>query len=376
MNLAVVHPYLYTRGGAEKVVLKIAQHFNAKVYCSRYDPAGTYPEFADIDVEVIKTRLSSAVPSFLPSNIRDSILSGYGFYSKEIGSYDVVNAHGTPSEWIVNHNSPVVWYCHTPNRKASDLYERNMCEKSVVGRLPYWLAVKAYRRVESRLAPKIKHVFANSGNTQMRLRKYFNVGSEVLHPGIDFEEFYCVEYGKYFFYPSRIAPEKRFEYAIEAFKKFRRKHPGFKLVIAGALFSERPDHVAYYKRIKKMLGGDGEVLVDIPRWDLVDLFARCYSVLYSPVNEDFGLIPLEALASYKPVVAVNEGGPTEVVSDGVDGFLVDSVDGMVEKMSLLAGDVGLVEKMGKAGRKKVEKNFNWKKFMDRFKEVCREVSRS
>src|SRR3989338_6340709 len=111
MKLAIVHPFLYTKGGAERVVLKIAQHFNAKIYCSRYIPEQTYTEFRDLEIEIIKTKFQKLFPEFLPMRVKDAITAGYQFYTKKLDGYDVVNAQGTPREWIRNLNKPVVWYC-------------------------------------------------------------------------------------------------------------------------------------------------------------------------------------------------------------------------------------------------------------------------
>jgi len=377
MKLAVVHSYLYTKGGAERVVLKVAKHFNAKIYCSRYEPELTYPEFKELEVEELKTPLQTLVPNSLPVRVRDAIRAGMQMYLTKISEeYDVINAQGTPSEWIRNRNSPVVWYVHTPNREAFDLYEWRMSRRSLGERILYWSAIQPYRIIEAKLVPKIEYLFANSALTQSRVRKYLGRESEILHPGVDYREFYCKDYEHFFFYPSRITPEKRFEYAISAFKQFKKKSGGkeWKLVIAGALVHERPEHVRYYHNIRKLLGDDGEILVDVDFSTFHDLYSRCYSVLYTPVNEDFGIIPLEAGASFKPCIAVNEGGPREVVVDGYTGFLVNSVEEMTEKMLELARNDKQVEEMGKNARKHVEKNFSWERFLKRFEEVCKEVA--
>jgi len=375
VDLAIVHPFLYTKGGAEKVVLEIARHFRAKVFCSRYAPEGTFPEFRDVEVEVLKSKVSSLVPSFLPVRVRDAVMAGFKFYKKKLDGFDVINAQGTPSEWIRNRNSPVVWYCHSPNREAFDLYQWRMSQRRLHQKALYWSVLQPYRLIERKIVPKIEHVFANSVNTQNRLKKYLNRDSTVLNPCVDIKEFRAGGYEKYFFYPSRIAPEKRFEYAIKAFKAFKKDNKGWRLVVAGALFKERSEHVAYYEKIKKMLGSDGEILLDVPREKMVELFSNCTGVLYTPVNEDFGIVPLEALASYKPCIAVNEGGPKEVIQDGVNGFLVNCEDAMAGKMSLLAGNPNLAEKMGKQGRKHVEENYSWKTFMKKFDVQLRKVAK-
>ncbi|MCX6777198.1 MAG: glycosyltransferase family 4 protein [Candidatus Micrarchaeota archaeon] len=373
MKLAIVHPFLRLRGGAERVVLKIAQHFDAKVYCSTYEPENTFPEFREVDVEVMGSRLWP-IASLLPQRVGSAAVAGKQFYCSKLDDYDVVNAQGTPSEWIRNRNSPVVWYCFSPNREAFDLYGWRMSRRNPVQKALYWSFIQPYRRIEFSVVPKIEHIFAISANVQKRIRRYLQRESEILMPGVDYENFHAGDYGKYFFYPSRIAPEKNFEMAIEAFKKFRRKHKGWNFVIAGSLDRDRPEHVAYYNKIKDILGNDGRIMLDLPTEKIVELYSNCLCVLYTPVNEDYGLIPLEAFASSKPCIAINEGGPRELVRDGV-GYLVNNTDEMVERMNYLSEHKEEAERMGKAARKYAEREFSWKKFMDRFGEVCLKLSK-
>jgi len=381
MRLAIAHPFLYTKGGAERVVLKVAQHFNAKVYCSIYHPEATFPEFKNLDVEVIPSKVGPFFSPF-PKRARDAAIAGIKFYSLKLDDYDVVNAQGTPSEWIRNRNSPVVWYCFSPNREAFDLYNWRMSKRNVFQKALYRSFIEPYRRIEFSLVPKIEHILTLSKVTKARLKKYLKVDSEILYPGVEYEKFHCKDYKKYFFYPSRIAPEKRFELAIEAFKKFRAKtrDKSWKLVIAGALIHDRPDHVEYYEKIKKKLGNYGEIKLNLSTEEITELYANCFSVLFTPIDEDFGLIPLEAMSSCKPCIAVNQGGPAEIIKDGENGFLVSEdasklAAEMAAKMKFLAENENITEEMGKKGRRYVEKNFNWNKFFDRFEKVCRSAAK-
>jgi glycosyltransferase involved in cell wall biosynthesis len=374
MKIAIAHPFLRLKGGAERVVLKIAQHFNAKVYCSIYEPENTFPEFKDVDVEIIGSRLWP-LASFLPSRVGSAAAAGQQFYFSKLDDYDVVNAQGTPSEWIRNRNSPVVWYCFSPNREAFDLYGWRMSKRNPLQKALYWSFIQPYRMIEFSVVPKIEHIFAISRNVQTRIKGYLGRESEVLMPGIDYKNFYAGEYERYFFYPSRIAPEKNFEMAIEAFRKFKKEHRSkWKLVIAGSLDRDRAEHVAYYEKIKSMLGSDGEVMLDVPSEKITELYSNCLCVLYTPVNEDYGLIPLEAFASSKPCIAINEGGPKELVRKGV-GYLVNNAEEMAEKMNYLSEHVDEAEEMGRAARKYVEREFSWDKFLNRFEEVCLELSK-
>ncbi|MFH0817889.1 MAG: hypothetical protein V1909_04620, partial [Candidatus Micrarchaeota archaeon] len=166
MKLAIVHPFLYVRGGAERVVLKIAQKFDAKIYCVLYDKEKAFPEFKNLDIETMPSKLFGLLPGILPIRVRHAIAAGEVFYWKKLNDYDVINAHGTPSEWIRNKNNRVLWYCHGPNREAFDLYNFRMSKRKPHGKLAYWACIQAYKHFEFRTAPKLEHVFANSKNTQ------------------------------------------------------------------------------------------------------------------------------------------------------------------------------------------------------------------
>ncbi|MDW8033885.1 MAG: hypothetical protein RMI79_02930, partial [Nitrososphaerota archaeon] len=142
MKIAIVHPFINDLGGATYVVGRIANHFDAKVYCIDYDLKKTFGFFKDIEIE----RLPS--PSFLkalPPRLYMGVASGISFYFSKLKDYDVINAHGTPSEWIRNNNPRVVWYCHSPNREAFDLYEWRMRQRTFLQKIPFWLSIEAFK---------------------------------------------------------------------------------------------------------------------------------------------------------------------------------------------------------------------------------------
>jgi len=371
MRLIITTPFLETRGGMERVILQIAQRFNARVHCLSYDETNSFQEFSKLDVEVAKPTFLRNLP--LGRRVSTAMEAGYHFYNTKLEDYDLINAHQTPSEWIRNKNSPVIWYCHTPNREAFDLYQWRMKRRSLPSKAVFWSSIQAFKFFEHRTVPKLEHIFTNSLNSQKRIRRYLHRSSEVLHPGVDTGKFYSKGYERFFFYPSRIAPEKEIEYAIEAFKLLKgRMKDDWKLVVAGAL-SKRPEHRAYFKKLRSMCDSSVTIETNVGDWQLRDLYARCRAVLYTPVNEDYGLVPLEAMASSKPCIARNEGGPKETIIDGRDGYLVDSIWDMAGKMEKLAKDEELCESLGKAGRRKVQREFTWDGFLKRFGEKAREI---
>ncbi len=360
MRLLIATNSLISRGGAGIVLLKIAQRFDATIHVLRHEKEHLYPEFDNLDIQVAKSPLRH-----LP--FAQAELSHH-FLNVRLRDYDVINAHLAPSHWVRNHNSPMIWYCHTPERIAYDLRGWKLGRMNVMQRAyhDYWGRI--YRHYDSKIIPKIEHIFTNSLNTRARIRKYLKADSEVLYPGVDSGSFRCRDYEKFFFYPSRFSAEKDFEFAVSAFRKFSRCNPGWKLVLAGVRAEGR-----YLRKIKSLCDDSVIIETNISDERLRDLYSRCYSVLYTPFDEDFGIVPLEALASSKPCIARNNGGPKETVSDSVDGFLVETPEQMAERMSWLAANPDACEKMGRNGRAKVKEEFTWENFLTRFEEKAEEL---
>ena len=94
------------------------------------------------------------------------------------------------------------------------------------------------------------------------------------------------------------------------------------------------------------------------------------------MNEDYGLVPLEAAASERPVIAVNEGGPMSTVVDGKTGYLIESPEEMAKRMKEFADNKELAGKMGKAGRKRAVQEYSWSAFFKKFDKYLYKVRRS
>ncbi|MFH0737369.1 MAG: glycosyltransferase family 4 protein, partial [Candidatus Micrarchaeota archaeon] len=335
MRLALATPLLEVKGGLERVIFKIAKRYDASIYCIRYSPENTFDEFRGLDVHIAPPSVLSRFP--IGKRVIGAIEAADYFYNTRLENYDLVTAFQAPSEFIRNKNRPVIWYCNSPNREAFDLYEWRMKRRGAISKAIFWTSIQAFKHFEFKVVPEIEYIFANSINAQKKVKKYLNRESEVLYLAVDEEKFYCRDYERFFFYPSRLVPEKDFEYVIEAFKLFASKVPGWKLVLAGSL-SERPEHQAYLKKLKSLCDASITIETNISEERLLDLYSRAYAVMYAAINEDFGLVPLEAMASSKPCIAKNEGGPKETISASVDGFLSDNPADMARKMEILVND--------------------------------------
>ena len=375
MKVAIAQSNLTLKGGAEKVVLKIAQHYKAPIYVSEYDPSKTFEEFAKLDVRTIrKTGLLSKVPY---TRATQGLSYGFGFYNLDLqDEFDVINAHMAPSHWVRNKNERTLWYCHTPLRDIYDLYHYRMSMRKPHVRPIYMVGAAAVRHIDQRMVKQIPFILANSSNIKARISKYYDRSdAKVLNGGVEYRNYSDKGDHRYFLYPSRVSPNKRQEYAIEAFKLFSRKMKGYKLIICGPV-SKDGFYSDYYKQVKAFAGNSGriEFMTTVSDRKLIDLYSRCTAVLYPPINEDYGLVPLEAMASGKPIIAVNEGGPRETVLHNKTGMLVNSPDEMATAMFRLAKDADLAARLGKAGRTHVEKEYSWEKFFTEFNKYLKMTS--
>lgn len=257
------------------------------------------------------------------------------------------------------HN--LIAYVHTPSRLLTINFEKEMIKrKRTISKLFLRLWKLVYFLFYKRSLKRTKCILVNSMNVQERIDHYFGLKTKVLYPSVDVESFSCRNYEKIFFYPSRISPEKRQLFALEAFREFNLKNNQFKLIIASTpLYSE--ENLYYLDLIRRFVEENKlpvEIKIGMSRNEIIDHYSDCYACLFSGKDEDFGQIPLESMASNKPIIAVNEGGVRETIINNINGFLVSNPLEMAEKMLMLADNVDLAKKMGEAGRKHVTENFS------------------
>ncbi len=376
MKLLIMQHNLNERGGAERVILKIAQHYDAKIYTLGYEPDSTFEGFKALDIEVFAKR--GVLNRAMPQVIANGVHYGTNFLRLKVREdYDVINAHMSPSEWSRNKNERVLWYVHTPPREIFDPGIGAVRKRPAHERLAYDALSLFYRRIESSMVNRIEGIATNSATTNKRLKKYLHRSGTVISPGVDCKDFRNDGDGKYFIYHSRIDRMKRQEYAISAFEQFLRlsKDKDYKLILSGTLSKRYRSSAEYYDTLKAMHARNVVFKLNPSDAQVRSLYANCTALLFTPINEDFGIVPLEAMASSKAVIAVNEGGPSETVLQGKTGFLVDSQSEMARKMLFLAEHRSAAEEMGRQGRHRVEQAYSWGNFFRGFDALARNVAK-
>jgi glycosyltransferase involved in cell wall biosynthesis len=368
MKVALYHPWIYLKGGIERTILEINRRsrHDWTIYTSHHDPAGTFPELAgarivELPRVSVRRNMLAALAGAISLAARRLDPAGHEVL--------VISCDGLGDLLTLRNGArPIVCLCFTPLRAAFDpLYQARMVKGMGPKRHLVRLAALMFRIVDRLCWRRYVRVAAVSDTVRQRIaagRLREASGVEILHPGIDSAQIAPSRRNdRYFLVAGRIMWTKNIELAIEAFAIARaRINPGFRLVIAGHLDAKSR---SYFNWLATRAGEIGAVEFRAGPSDAVlrELYEGCTALLFTAFNEDWGLVPLEAMAAGKPVVAVDSGGPRESVRHGETGFLAPaSPAAFAECMVRLASEPGLAERMGEAGARRVHQ-FTWEAFV-------------
>lgn len=308
MKIAIVHDYLIKLGGAERVLENILKIWpNAPVYTSVYSEKGTNGRFKKYDIRTTYLQYFPFSRSkywlylyLMPKAMERLNLSEYDLILSESHSF----AKGITKRPDALH----ICYCHTPTRYLWLDSREHITQsgyhplvKKIVPNL-----MNKMRRWDLSAADRVDDFIANSENAHNRIAKVYKRDSSVIHPPVDAEFFHSTRKpADYFLYVSRLEPHKSAEIAILAFNKL-----GLPLKIAGTGSMEN--------KLKAMAKPNIEFLGRVDDNKLRDLFSGALALIF-PQEEDFGIVPLEAMACERPIIAYNKGGALETVVEGVTG---------------------------------------------------------
>jgi glycosyltransferase involved in cell wall biosynthesis len=223
--------------------------------------------------------------------------------------YDLIlsSSHCAAKGVIPGPDTHHISYVHSPMRYVWDMYEeyfgKGKAGKAARLIIPFFATYLRMWDVAS--SARVDHFIANSVHVAKRIKKYYRRESEVIHPPVDLDKFKISnDIDDYYLMLTAFAPYKRVDLAIEAFNKL-----GYKLKIVGNGQDER--------KLKDMASSNIEFLGWQPDESISQLYSRCKAFIF-PGEEDFGITPLEAMASGRPVIAYARGGALETVC-GIDG---------------------------------------------------------
>jgi glycosyltransferase involved in cell wall biosynthesis len=335
MRIALAHSHVETFGGGERAVLGLAQglagRHQVRLLLGRYAPERTYPELA-------------------------------GFPRQRLGRGDWP-ARRVPDDAVVANS-----------------FGSNLLALRNPGRVIYWVhslrsvflvadtqtAGLRLRRALDRVAvARSARLVANSHFTARRLRaEYGREPDAMVYPGVDSERYrphpgaaaYAISVG-------RLAREKGLDRLLRAWREL----PEVPLLLVGG------GDDAYVGELRSMAPSNVSFAGPCAPAELAELYVDAALAVFTPYAEEFGIAPLEAMATARPVVAWHEGGLTETVVDGETGYLVDDEAALRQRVRLLFRNGALRQRLGEQGRARAE-SFSWARAVAHFERLCWELT--
>ena len=257
------------------------------------------------------------------------------------GPVDQVITLRFPS-YAVRHPRHVCWLNHTM-REYYDLWDRFSAGLSARGRLKETVRRRLIHAADRYLlGSNVDRLFVQSRTVQDRIAGW-RLSSTVLYPPAPQRPYRCDRYGDFIFMVSRLTPLKRADLLLAALST--REGAGIKAVIAGD-GEERERLTALIA--ESQLSDRVSLVGTISQPELLHYLGHCRAVCFPPVGEDYGFVTVEAFASRKAVVTCSDsGGPAELVSDGVEGFVCDPTpESVAIRLRQLLDDAPMAERMG------------------------------
>jgi len=316
MKLAIFHNFMDNIGGAEIVGLTLARELKADFYTTNIDE----DKIKKMGFEDITLKSIGKIPINPPFRQQAALRLFKNLKLNNKYDYYIIDGDWAMSGAV--NNAPNLWYVHSPIREIWDLYRytrQNTVPRFARSFFDLWVLYN--RHLNRKYATQVNKIICNSRNTQRRVKKYLKRDARIIYPPIDTSKFCYKQNGDYWLSVNRLISHKRVSIQMKAFSKLS----GERLIIVGSY--EQSNHFRQYASyIKEIKPRNVEILSWIDRDKLIDLYANCKGFITTSQEEDFGMTPVEAMASGKPVIAPNEGGYKETVIDGVTGILIDNMN--------------------------------------------------
>ena len=385
MKVALYYPWVYLKSGGERTIAALVANSRHEwtIYTNRYERHATFPELAHARiVELPQVSVRRSV---------DQVASAAWQIARQKLPLDGETALLVVCEGLGdfitfrNRSVPAVCLCLTPLRAAFDPHYMETYLARTQGtpakRLAMIALASAFRVVDRVAWRRYRAVVAISREVEARIQRgRLRPGrGEVMlaFPGIDTAALVPTwEYQPYFLLPGRIMWTKNVQLGLEAFRAFRQARPDlgrFRLVIAGFVDEKSRPYLAELQRLAEPIG-NVEFRPSPTDGELFDLYRAASAVLCTPFNEDWGIVPLEAMAVGKPVIAVNRGGLRETIRDGVTGYLCEPTPAaFADRMIELAEGPARVLEMGRAAHVHAQ-SFDMRQFVERVDECLDRVT--
>lgn len=311
-KVAIIHYWLVSWRGGEQALQALCELFpQADVYTHVLDPGILS---STLQRQRIHTTFINRLPAARRFYKHYLPLMPLALEQLDLQAYDlVISVESGPAKGvIVRPDALHICYCLSPMRYLWDKYPEYLAN---AGRLTRWLMpwpLHRLRQWDRLAADRVDHFIAISRFVARRIEKYYRRSAEVIHPPVATEQWRLdapPAREPFYLVAGQLVAYKRVDLAIAACNRLQRR-----LIIIGEGEQQR--------QLQRLAGPTVTLLGRQPDAVLRDHYARCRALLF-PGVEDFGLVPVEAMAAGAPVIALRAGGALETVVEGQTGWFFD-----------------------------------------------------
>jgi len=308
-RIALVHYWFVNRRGGERVVETIAGMFPQADLFALVVDSDTLPD--SLRKRPIRTSFLQKLPA--KNRLHRHLLPLYPMALEQfdLRNYDLVlSSESGPAKGVLTSSQTCHFcYCHSPMRYLWDFYHqyKNDYGFGLVARPAFALAAHYLRLWDSASADRVDYFVANSRNVANRIRKHYRRDATVVHPPVNVASGYVSDKPEdYYLAVGQFVDYKRMDLAVAACNRLgRRLH-----IVGGG---------EQYKNLKRLAGPSVHFCGSLSDEELREQYAHCRALLF-PGEEDFGIVPVEALSFGRPVIAYGRGG----ILESVNGCYVDA----------------------------------------------------
>lgn len=318
-RVAIVHYWLVAMRGGERVVERLLKLFpGADIFTHVYDEAS-------MSSSIRRARVTTSFINRLPMARRY-----YQYYlplmpmaleQLDLRGYDlIISSESGPAKGVITDpDSLHLCYCHSPMRYLWDHYHQYREQSGPLVKAIMPFSYHRLRQWDVSSSARVDKFVANSTFIQSRIRKNWRRDSDIVHPPVETNLFKPVrDVGDAYLWVGQMVPYKRPDLAVEAFNR-----TGLPLLMVGS--------GAMSKKLKAIAKPNIRIVDRLDFDQLRAAYARARALIFT-AEEDFGIVPVEAMASGRPVLAYGKGGVLDSVAPGTTGlfFLRQDVEPLVD----------------------------------------------